>query len=147
MALRAKGAVAFSRGHSEEGGAYVSRALELALAHELSQHASVCYFILSDAEFREDRYEAALGYLRDSLSYARKLGNRPFEWGALAEMTYPLYMLGRWDEALSSLPDPTEEQTRSGGVLLSLLTSVLEIDLERGRLDDARKIFGLFAHL
>jgi class 3 adenylate cyclase/tetratricopeptide (TPR) repeat protein len=147
LALRAKGAVAFSRGHAEESGAYVKRALEFSLAHDLSREASVAYFIISDGEFRRDRYEAALGYLRDSLSYARKLGNRPFEWGALAEMTYPLYMLGRWDEALSTLPDPTEEQTRSGGVLLSLLTSVLEIHLQRGRLEDARKIFGLFAHL
>jgi class 3 adenylate cyclase/tetratricopeptide (TPR) repeat protein len=147
LALRAKGAVASSRGHSEEGGAYITRALELALAHDLSREASVTYFIISDGAFRRDRYEAALGSLRDSLSYARKLGNRPFEWAALAEMTYPLYMLGRWDEALSTLPDPTEEQTRSGGVLLSLLTSVLEVHLERGRLDEARKIFGLFAHL
>src|SRR4029453_10717290 len=108
LALRAKGAVAFSRGHSEESGAYVTRALELALAHDLSREASVAYFIISDGNFRGDRYEAALGYLRDSLSYARKLGNRPFEWGALVEMSYPLYMLGRWDEALGSLEDPTE---------------------------------------
>src|SRR5919204_1993867 len=67
LALRAKGAVAYSRGHSEEAGAYVRRALELALEHDLSQHAAVVYFILSDAEFRRDRYEVALAYLDDSL--------------------------------------------------------------------------------
>jgi class 3 adenylate cyclase/tetratricopeptide (TPR) repeat protein len=147
LALRAKAAVAYSRGHAEEAGAYTRKALELALEHDLSQHAAVAYFILSDAEFRRDRYEVALAYLDDSLVYARKLGNRPYEWGTLAEMTYPLYMLGRWDEALSTLADPTEEQTRSGGVLLSLMAAVLEIHLERGRLEDARRIFGLFAHL
>jgi tetratricopeptide (TPR) repeat protein len=56
-------------------------------------------------------------------------------------------MLGRWDEALSMLEAPTEEQTRSGGVLLSLLEGVLEIHLERGRLDEARRTFSLFDHL
>ncbi len=45
------------------------------------------------------------------------------------------------------LEDPTEEQTRSGGVLLSLLTGVLEIHLHRARLEDARRIFELFSHL
>jgi tetratricopeptide (TPR) repeat protein len=147
IALRSKAAVAFSRRHAEEGGALNKHALELSLEHDLSQQAGTCYFILSDSEFRRDRYGAALEYLRDSLALARRLGSRPYEWGALAEMTYPLYMLGRWDEALSMLEEPTEEQTRSGGVLHSLLTAVLEIHLECGRIDAARRLFSLFAHL
>jgi len=146
-ALRAKAAVAFSRGHVEEAAAYSNHALDLALQHDLLPEASTGYFVASDGEFRSDRYETALELLRDSLALARKLGSRPFEWAALAEMTYPLYMLGRWDEALSMLPEPTEEQTRSGGVLLSLLTAVLEIHLQRGRIDEARRLFSLFAHL
>lgn len=147
IAFRAKAAIAISRGHAEEAGAYNRQALDIALAHDFSREAAALYFTQSDSEFRRDRYESSLGYLGDSLSYARKLGNRPYEWSALAEMTYPLYMLGRWDEALISLPDPTAEQIRSGGILISLLTSVLEIYLARGRLDDARTIFSLFAHL
>ncbi|MGB2875887.1 MAG: adenylate/guanylate cyclase domain-containing protein [Gaiellaceae bacterium] len=147
IALRSKGAIAASRGHMEESYAFSKHALDLALTHDLARHASTSYFILSDRAFRSDQYNDALGYLGDSLALARKLGDRPYEWAALAEMTYPLYMLGRWDEALSMLEEPTEEQTRSGGVLLSLLTSVLEIHLERGRLDQARQIFSLFAHL
>src|SRR5262249_29959043 len=145
--LRAKGAIASSKGHVEEARAYNSRALELALEHDFPSAASSAYFILSDAEFRRDRYEAALAYLQDSLALARKFGSRPSEWAALAEMTYPLYMLGRWDEALGMIEDPSEEQTRSGGVLLALLNSVLEIYVERGQIDDARRIFSLFAHL
>jgi tetratricopeptide (TPR) repeat protein len=43
--------------------------------------------------------------------------------------------------------DPTEEQTRSGGVLLSLLQGPVEIHLQRGGLDEARRIFSLFRHL
>jgi class 3 adenylate cyclase/tetratricopeptide (TPR) repeat protein len=146
-ALRGKGAVALSRGHNEEANALIKKALEISLAHDLYEDASTAYFILSDQVFRGDRYEEALDYLRDSLALARKLGRRPFEWGTLAEMTYPLYMLGRWEEALAMIEEPTEEQTTSGGVLHSLLTSVLEIHLARGRHGEAQKIFSLFAHL
>jgi class 3 adenylate cyclase len=147
LALRSKSAVAFSRRHGEEGRALNRHALELALQHDFSQVASTCYFILSDSEFRRDRYGAALEYLGDSLALARRLGSRPSEWGVLAEMTYPLYMLGRWNEAVSMFEELTEEQTRSGGVLHSLLTAVLEIHLECGRVDEARRLFSLFAHL
>jgi class 3 adenylate cyclase/tetratricopeptide (TPR) repeat protein len=147
IALRSKGAAALSRGHVEEADAFTRHSLQVALAHDLSQHASTSYFILSDGQFRRDRYNEALEYLRDSLALGRKLGNRPYEWAALAEMTYPLSMLGRWEEALGMIEEPTEEQTRSGGVLHSLLTSVLEIHLQRGRLDEAKKIFALFSHL
>ncbi|MGB2953785.1 MAG: adenylate/guanylate cyclase domain-containing protein [Gaiellaceae bacterium] len=147
LALRAKGAIAFSRGHVEESTALMKHALEIALAHDLAEDASTAYFILSDREFRRDRYRDALDYLQECLALARKFGSRPFEWAALAEMTYPLYMLGRWDEALGAIEEPTEEQTQSGGVLLSLLSSVVEIHLQRGRLDEARKVFSLFSHL
>jgi tetratricopeptide (TPR) repeat protein len=146
-ALRCKGVLAFGRGHPEEAAAYHSRALQIALAHDLLRSASTLYFISSDGEFRRDRYEAALELLRDSLALSRKLGNRPSEYGALAEMSYPLYMLGRWDEALASLESPTEEHTQSGGVVLSLLQGPLEIYIARGQLEEARRLHSLFAHL
>jgi predicted ATPase/class 3 adenylate cyclase len=147
MALRAKGAIVWSRGHAEESRALVTRALELALANDLGDQARIIYFILSDSAFRRDEYTEALEYLEQSLALARKLGDRPAEWAALAEMTYPLYMLGRWEEALAMIEEPTEAETRSGGVLLSLLSSLLEIHVHRGRVDRARAIFALFEHL
>jgi len=147
LALRRKSAIVFSRGHVEEATALIKHSLEIALEHDLADDAATAYFLLSDREFRRDDYLQALDYLEKSLAQSRKFGSRPFEWAALAEMTYPLYMLGRWDEALSMIEEPTEEQTRSGGVVLSLLTSLLEIHLQRGRSDGARKIFSLFSHL
>ena len=147
LALRGKAAVVFSRGHVEEAAALAKRALELALEHDLSQEAATSYFIASDSEFRHDRYESALALLRDSLALARRLGSRPYEWATLAEMSYPLCMLGRWDEALGMLEEPTEEQTRSGGVLLSLLQSALEIHVARGDLEQAHRVYSLFDHL
>jgi class 3 adenylate cyclase/tetratricopeptide (TPR) repeat protein len=147
IALRAKAAVAWSRRHFEEATAYTRHALALALEHDLAEHAATSYFVLSDGEFRHDGYNAALGYLEDSLALARKLGNRPFELATLAEMTYPLYMLGRWDEAMTMLEEPTEEVTRSGGVVLSLMAGPLEIQLQRGRLDEAQRLMSLFSHI
>ena len=147
IALRSKGAVAFSRGHVEESGALMLHALKVALEHDLLDQAATTYFILSDREFRWDRYREALAYLEEALKVSRKVGSRPSELADLAEMTYPLYMLGRWDEALGLFDELTEEQTQSGGVLLSLLISLLEIHLARGRFDEAQRIFSLFSHL
>jgi tetratricopeptide (TPR) repeat protein len=119
----------------------------VAREHDLLDQAATSYFILSDREFRWDRYREALAYLEEALAVSRKLGSRPSELADLAEMTYALFMLGRWDEALGLIEEPTEEQTQSGGVLISLLTSFVEIHLARGRLDEARRIFSLFSHL
>jgi tetratricopeptide (TPR) repeat protein len=84
--------------------------------------------------------------LRNALALARKLGSRSGEYSDLAEISYPLYMLGRWEEALASLPNPSEEHTQSGGVVLSLLSGVVEIHVARGHLDEARRIVSLFGH-
>jgi class 3 adenylate cyclase/tetratricopeptide (TPR) repeat protein len=147
LGLRAKSALAYSRGHFEEGGALLRRSLEIALEHDLLEEAATAYFILSDSEFRRDGYREALDYLRESLALAWRRGSRKGEWSDLSEMTYPLYMLGRWDEALALIEEPSDEHTRSGAVVLSLLTSLPEIHLHRGRPDEARRIFSLFAHL
>jgi tetratricopeptide (TPR) repeat protein len=105
------------------------------------------YFNLSDSSFRRDRYTDALGYLQPALELARRLGNRPHEWSLLAELTYPLYMTGRWEEALAALEDLTEEQIRSGAMFLSMLTSVLEIHIHRGQLEQAQRLYSLFSRL
>jgi class 3 adenylate cyclase/tetratricopeptide (TPR) repeat protein len=147
FALRAKGAVAFSRGHGEEAFALTKHALDLALEQDLSEQASTIYFILSDGAFRGDRYSEALTYLDESLSLARKVGSRPYEWAALAERTYPLLMLGRWDEVLATADEFTQEQVDSGGVVLSLLDSGVDVHVHRGELDEARRIYSMFARL
>jgi class 3 adenylate cyclase/tetratricopeptide (TPR) repeat protein len=147
FALRAKGAVAFSRGHGEEAFALTRHALNIALEHDLGEQAWTLYFILSDGCFREDRYAEALAYLDESLALARKLGSRPYEWSALAERTYPLCMLGRWEEVLVTADEFTQEQVDSGGVVLSVLESGVEVHVQRGELDEARRIHAMFARL
>ena len=147
LALGAKAWVAHSRGHTEETTALFKQQLAIALEHGLAEQAGSAYFLLSDHSFHRDRYEDALEYLNDALALARRMGNRPQEWSILAERTYALFMLGRWDEALSVTNELTEEQTRSGGMFLSLLTGPLEIHLQRGDPSEAQRLYSLFSGL
>jgi tetratricopeptide (TPR) repeat protein len=111
------------------------------------EDASTCYFILSDLCFQRDQYADALAYLDEDLALSRKLGNRPSEWAVLAERTYPLFMLGRWDDAQAVSREFTPEQIDAGGVVLSLLQSGVVIHIERGEPDGARRIFSMFSRL
>jgi class 3 adenylate cyclase/tetratricopeptide (TPR) repeat protein len=147
LALGAKAAVAHSRGHLEEALALTKHELAIALEHDLAEEASGSYFILSDRSFHRDRYADALGYQDQALTLVRKTGNRPYEWSVLAERTYALFMTGRWDEALDIAEALTEEQVRSGGMFLSLLSGPLEIRLQRGDLTEARRLYSLFSNL
>jgi tetratricopeptide (TPR) repeat protein len=147
IALGAKAAVAHSRGHAQEADGLLKKQLAFALEHDLADEAGSAYFILSDQAFHGDRYDDALGYLHESLVQTRRLGNRPYEWSILAEMTYALSMTGRWDEALETARELADEQTRSGGMFLSLLSGPLEIYLRRGQLDEARRVGALFPSL
>jgi predicted ATPase len=147
IALRAKVGVVESRGHHEEAQALLKHALEISLDHDLMEDASTCYFILSDLCFQRDQYADALAYLDEDLALSRKLGNRPSEWAVLAERTYPLFMLGRWDDAQALSQEFTPEQIDAGGVVLSLLQSGVVIHIERGEPDGARRIFSMFSRL
>ena len=71
------------------------------------------------------------------------IGSRPHEWFALSESTYPLYMLGRWDEAMAVYEELPEERLPDGGTLLSPLSSILEIHAHRGDLDAARRLLAI----
>jgi tetratricopeptide (TPR) repeat protein len=147
IALQAKAAGAFSRGHLEEALGLVKHRLSIALEHDLPEQATNAYFILSDGAFHRDRYADALAYQDEALALVRKVGDRPSEWSLLAERTYALFMTGRWDEALEVMEDLQEEQARSGGMFLSLLSGPLEIHLQRGDTATARHLYGLFSNL
>ena len=147
MALRSKAAVVFSRGHPAEANALLRQALRIAVDSDLAEDAAVVYFLLSDGRFRSDEYAEALGYLDEVLALSRKLGDRPTEWAALSERAYALFMLGRWDEARASSEEFTPEQIVAGGVMLSLLQVGVEIHVQRGELDDARRVFAMYQHL
>jgi predicted ATPase/class 3 adenylate cyclase len=142
-----KAMITNSLGRRQEARGLFKLALEHALEHELTERAANACGNLSDVSFQLDRYEEALGYLQQAIALARKDGDRPHEWFAVSEMTYALYMIGRWDESLAALAEIPEEQLAAGGTLISPLTSVFEIHLERGNFDEARRIFSIYTRL
>ena len=144
-AMLAKAGIAYRRGHTHEALAFHKQALEITLEHDLVEQEAMIYVVLSDAMFNQDRYSDALAYLDEALALARRLGNRPHEWSALAESTYPLFMTGRWDESLAVADEITEERAQSGGLFLGLLSSALEIHVHRGELEAARQCFAVSA--
>ena len=145
--LRAYGVASFSRGRERLAYAAMKEALAISLENDLLDDAASVYFILSDGCFRRDRYADALGYLEEALALSRRVGSRPLEWAVLAERTYPLWLLGRWDEAIAVLETFTKEQLDAGGVMLSLLQSGLEIYASRGDLGGARRVYEAFRRI
>ena len=130
----------------QEARALHQLALETARAHELGAQAVVPVLNLSDLGFHGDRYGESLGYLEQGLELARRIGDRRREWFALAEMTYALTMLGRWDEALARLGDLPDEILGRPDVS-SVLSGPLEVYLHRGELAPARELLVRFEEL
>ncbi len=141
-----RGMIAGAKGRPQEAHAYMREALAIALDNENWEGAYQTYFNLSDWSFQRDRYEDALEDLRAALAIARRRGSRPAEWGVLAETTYPLYMLGRWEEALGTASEIPEDKL-SSATTMSLLASVLEIHVHRGDVTEAGRVLSLFGQL
>jgi class 3 adenylate cyclase/tetratricopeptide (TPR) repeat protein len=128
----------------EEARGLFQLSLKTALENDSAQAAAVACAQLSDLGFQRDRYAESLGYLEQALEYARRIGDRRWEWFALSEMTYALYMLGRWDESLARLAEVPDQQLGSDTNLASPLTGVLHLLLHRGELDEARKLLSRY---
>jgi tetratricopeptide (TPR) repeat protein len=117
-------------------------AVEEAPARVVSTHTS-----LADLDFHRDRYSSSVGYLEGALDGSRRLGDRRMEWFVLCELTYALYMLGRWDESLARMAEIPEEQLGAVSQLLSPLNGVLEIHLHRGEPEQGRALLARFGEL
>ena len=123
----------------EEATAQHRQSLAISSEHGLFDHEYNALFNLSDISFQRDRYDDALGYLDGALAIARRRGSRSGEWGVLSEITYPLFMQGRWDEAVERSREVPEERLLEA-LTLSLLSGVLEIRLRRGEVTEAREL-------
>jgi class 3 adenylate cyclase/tetratricopeptide (TPR) repeat protein len=118
--------------------------LSLTREHDLPEMETNALFNLSDLCFQGDRYEEALAYLSDARAAARRRGSRPGEWSVLGETTYPLFMLGRWDEALAVFAEVPEERLHEG-TTESFLSTIPEIHIARGDIDTASRVLALYA--
>jgi tetratricopeptide (TPR) repeat protein len=127
-----------------EARAMFQLSLETALAHGRRRDILVSTSNLSDLEFRRDRYRESLPYIDQTLVLARRSGDRAMEWFALAEQSYALTMLGRWDDALAVLDTIPDERLGADVNTASTLSGPLEILVHRGELDRARSLLRRF---
>nr|MBA2641588.1 AAA family ATPase [Actinomycetota bacterium] len=142
-AFSAKALVTHGR-RPEEALALRKHQLSLTREHDLPELEMNALFNLSDICFQHDRYDDALAYLGDALAVARRRGARAQEWSTIAETTYPLFMLGRWDEALEAFGQVPEERLHEG-TTESFLSSLPEIHAARGDVDGAVRVLSLYA--
>ena len=142
-ALSAK-ALAIEGKRPEEALALRKHQLSLAREHDLAELEGNALFNLSDLCFGRDRYDEALSYLDDGLGVMRRRGARTHEWSALAETTYPLFMLGRWNEALAAFAEVPEDRLLDA-LTTSFLSSIPEIRIHRGDVSGASSLLAVYA--
>jgi class 3 adenylate cyclase/tetratricopeptide (TPR) repeat protein len=142
----AKG-VWMTRHRRRESVVLLAAAAQLAIDQGLLERAGVALGNLSDQSFNRDEYADSLVHLNRALEIARTSGDRPNEWFSHSESTYALYQLGRWDEALEAFAELPRDQLAIGLTLLSPITSVLEIHIHRGEMDEAREVLAMYQPL
>jgi tetratricopeptide (TPR) repeat protein len=148
QALNTKAMILITRGRRNEGSVLLRHSLEVALDHDKPSAALRAYYNVADVVLSSsDRYEEAADMVRQGLAYARRVGNRYWEWLFLAH-TYPLYALGAWDDVLTMRDElPHDDWTRARLAFGTALRAVVPICVHRGRIDEAKQMAGALADL
>jgi class 3 adenylate cyclase/tetratricopeptide (TPR) repeat protein len=144
-AINTKGVILANRGRDTEARALTRLALDVALEHDLPTAAVRGYNNVADLDARADRYESAAAIFRDGLMLARRVGNRQAEWQFLGQI-YPLYALGRWDEATAfaaEIPESGVAVTRFP--FMCVIGPSAMIHLHRGELEALSHLVETFA--
>jgi class 3 adenylate cyclase/tetratricopeptide (TPR) repeat protein len=142
-AMNTYGVISGYQGRLETALALYTHALKIALEHDLPTPAFRSYNNLADSLGIRDRHEEALREYESGVKLARKVGNRQWEWQLLLESTYPLMLLGRWDEALARFAETAQSEARPRGATGAAL--VVEIEAARGRTAEAQGIRSLLS--
>ena len=147
QALNTKGLFVMAKGRRREAQGLIKYALEVALENGASAAAVRAYYNLAEIVAHGDRYEEARAYAADGLAFARRVGNRLWEWNFLSQV-YPLFCLGQWDEAMALMAElPKENFSQVRIAFIGFAHVVPAISVHRGDLDEARKALELVAEL
>jgi tetratricopeptide (TPR) repeat protein len=144
QALNTKGILAQGRSRTQETYALTAHALKIALENDRSAAALRAYNNLAEGCYRMDRYEESLDLYEQGLALARKVGNRFWFDFLQTDKPIPLFMLGRWDEALEGVDEPSNED-RALADILGHVTVLPLIYANRRQTDAAEKILGVYA--
>ena len=147
QALTTKAIMLAALGRMQEGMALLRFALDTALEHDKPIAALRSSYNWADCLSQIDRYDEAATTVRDGLVYARRVGNRQWEWSFLGQL-YPLFALGEWDEALEMIGQlPEERWMEARQAFGPVLPMGSMIHLHRGNLDEARRLAQVYDEL
>jgi class 3 adenylate cyclase/tetratricopeptide (TPR) repeat protein len=147
QALNTKAIILIAHERPREGLTLLRYALEVALEHDKPSAALRAYYNLADSLARGDRFEEAAHTAREGLEFARRVGNRYWEWSFMAQMYAP-FALGEWDEVLAmraELPDVEWRQARLA--FAGLPATWAQITVHRGHLTEAEAFMEMLAEL
>jgi class 3 adenylate cyclase/tetratricopeptide (TPR) repeat protein len=122
--------VRMRNGRIEESMAFRERALKLALAHDLTEHALRTYNNLADGPLQLDRFQEARDLAEPGLALAQARGDRSWEQVLRLMISASSVGLGRWDDTLEA-----ERANPSELLQLAYLPQIARIHAARG--DDA----------
>ena len=105
----------------------------------ISRNRLRAYANLSDSSFHAIGTRRRSRYLGEALELARRRGDAGRAGRVLGETTYPLYMLGRWDEAVATFDELPEDQLFAGTTLERARLGAPRSCSHRGDLDEARR--------
>jgi tetratricopeptide (TPR) repeat protein len=144
QALNTKALVSVYHGRVEEAGALLRHALEIAVENDLSTAALRAYFNLAEALHRRDRYEDSLEKYDEGIALARRVGNRLWEVRLSCDRMFPLFVVGRWHEALQSAAEIPEADLARGDMLGPVL-ALPAVHVAHGNLRGAQHVLSVCA--
>jgi len=136
--------VGLYQGRVEENTALIRHALEIAVDHDLSSAALRAYVNLAESLHRRDRYEESLEKYQEGIALARRVGNRFWEVPLVCDRMFPLFMAGRWHEALQSAAEIPEADLAKG-YMLGLVLALPAIHVAQGNLPGAQHVLSVCA--
>ena len=107
--------------------AFRERALKLALAHDLTEHALRTYNNLADGPLQLDRFQEARDLAEPGLALAQARGDRSWEQVLRLMIAAASLGLGRWDDTLEA-----ERANTSELLQLAYLPQIARIHAARG---------------
>jgi predicted ATPase/class 3 adenylate cyclase len=137
-ALNNKALVVLNQGRLAEARILLEAASERALAEQLYASALRAQNNLGSALEAADRYAEVLELFERTVALARRRGNRLWESNLRTGILIELFMLGRWDEALT-IATEEESLVATDYARLGMLTVAL-VHSERGALEPARAL-------
>jgi class 3 adenylate cyclase/tetratricopeptide (TPR) repeat protein len=146
QALNTKHLFLMTRGRHMEARALLEAALRVAIENDKPSAALRAYNNLIDAATTEDRYEEAQSHAESGLNLARRVGNRYWE-RTFTGYCYPLYALGRWDDALAQMAELSVEDRITARIAFGqgYVAFGTAIHVHRGNLDQATERVAMFA--